>query len=158
MPKLRKKAIVALFTLVSVAATSLAVAVPAQGASPWTTSTSRFFTYPADDDLALELIVDHGGTSQNDYSARFYPYGEVLKLSDNRSDGYAARAHVNVYNKSGTKVDTDTLYTTQNAWTTRHIELGTPDGSGNIPEGYTVSIKLCVNGIDVCTNYIVTRA
>jgi hypothetical protein len=80
-----------------------------------------------------------------DYRAVFSARGETLMLEDWESDGHHAKAYVKVYNGSGSLVDTDTFILPDN--TNREIyNLGTPDGSGNIRDGYDVSIQVCMNG------------
>lgn len=78
---------------------------------------------------------------------RFDANGEVLSLYDGRQDGQYAIAEVFVYNKSGTRVDTDVFKT---GLSREQFNLGTPDGSGDIPEGYVVKINVCVGNI-TCT-------
>lgn len=77
------------------------------------------------------------------YKVNFNAYGEELRLEDRLSDGYAAKANVRVYNTSGTLVDSDTF---KNAGS-KTYNLGTPDGSGDIAEGFTVYIQLCIDTV-----------
>ena len=81
------------------------------------------------------------------YQVSFWPRGETLNVMDRRSDGQPARAEVRVENRNGVTVDRDTFYTTYDST----FNLGTPDGSGNIPEGYRVYIRVCIGNSDQCS-------
>lgn len=85
------------------------------------------------------------------YRAEFIAPGEYLKLMDNVSDGSEAHAVVKVYNRSGKLVDTDTFDTGTKAT----YNLGTPDGSGDVPEGYKIKITVSGGGFlgDTITCY-----
>ncbi len=83
------------------------------------------------------------GYSYWENEANFDANGEELRLLDDRQDGQLAIAQVWVYNKSGTLVDTDTFST----GSVDRFNMGTPDGSGDIPEGYEVRINICVGNI-----------
>lgn len=72
------------------------------------------------------------------YSVQFWAKGERLHLWDFLSDGRRAEAVVVVYDRSGTIVDVDRFFTGTN----EEYNLGTPDGSGNIPEGYQVTMRV----------------
>ncbi|TCC08291.1 hypothetical protein [Kribbella soli] len=84
-----------------------------------------------------------------DYVAIFYDNGEMLKVRDNLSDGHAAKVVVSVQ-KNGASLDTDTFYvgTSESG---KVFDLGTPDGSGDIAEGLTVAIKVCINEVGICS-------
>jgi hypothetical protein len=84
-----------------------------------------------------------------DYVAVFYDYGETLKVYDNLRDGHAAKVFVSVQ-KNGTSVDTDTFYVGSSE-SGKVFNLGTPDGSGDIAEGLTVAIKVCINEVGICS-------
>lgn len=83
-----------------------------------------------------------GGTSYPEnpiqYNVVFEARDERLKLWDNRTDGRVAEAYLIINSPNGGYVERDILRTGSR----RTFELGTPDGSGNIPEGYQVSISL----------------
>lgn len=86
------------------------------------------------------------------YWSEFNPDGEHLYLKDAYADGHSARATVLVFDKNGTYVDGDTFYAaTADGW--MDFNLGTPDGSGDIPEGYRVSIRVCINDTTTCSAY-----
>lgn len=81
------------------------------------------------------------------YQVSFWPRGETLNVMDRRSDGQQARAEVTVENRSGVTVDRDTFYSSYDST----FNLGTPDGSGDIPEGYRVYIRVCIGNSDLCS-------
>lgn len=95
---------------------------------------------------AQSIIMEANNTS-NFYQVSFWPRGETLNVMDRRSDGQPARAEVTVENRSGVTVDRDTFYSTYDST----FNLGTPDGSGNIPEGYRVYIRVCIGDSDRCS-------
>lgn len=82
----------------------------------------------------------------NGYTVSFWPQDETLNVMDRRSDGYQARAQVRVSSPGGTLVDTDTYYTSYDTT----FDLGSPDGSGDIPEGYNVMVRVCVGETEQC--------
>lgn len=84
------------------------------------------------------------------YRASFWPRGETLNLLDSISDGHQARANVEVRNRNGTVVDRDTFRTSSSA----EFNLGTPDGTGNIPEGYQVWVQVCVGNTGHCAPWV----
>lgn len=133
-------------------------AAPAQAASPYREVSGTWVDCCERGGRNVELILDRSDHSGWEYVTRFYAWGERLELTDRYADGHAARAEVRVYNKSGSLVDTDTFYTTQDSPTSRDINMGTPDGSGNIPEGYEVRIKLCINETSICTSALWGKA
>lgn len=73
------------------------------------------------------------------YAIQFQAKGENVYVKDfsNLKSGLVARVYV--YDKSGEIIDADSFRT--KASDTAY-NLGTPDGSGNIPEGYKVSIQV----------------
>lgn len=71
---------------------------------------------------------------------------------DMQTDDDKAEAHVIVL-KNGVAVDNDHFVTGTQDW----YELGTPDGSGDIPEGYRVKIKLCRKDYQ-CSNWYTGKA
>ncbi|MFC4337001.1 hypothetical protein [Salininema proteolyticum] len=87
------------------------------------------------------------------YKVNFNAYGEELRLEDRHTDGRRARTIVEVYNGDNLK-DTDVF---ANAGTETY-NLGTPDGSGNIPEGYRVEMRLCVGDIGCSSDFAWGRA
>ncbi|WP_147915406.1 hypothetical protein [Ruania zhangjianzhongii] len=95
---------------------------------------------------AQSIMYDESVPSDR-YQVSFWPRGETLHVMDRRSDGQPARAEVRVENRSGVTVDRDTFYTTYDST----FNLGTPDGSGNIPEGYRVYIRVCIGDSDRCS-------
>lgn len=95
---------------------------------------------------AQSIMYDESAHSDL-YQVSFWPRGETLNVMDRRSDGQSARAEVRVENRSGVTVDRDTFYSTYDST----FNLGTPDGSGNIPEGYRVYIRVCIGDSDRCS-------
>ncbi|MGW7284609.1 hypothetical protein ACWGH4_03795 [Streptomyces sp. NPDC054847] len=94
----------------------------------------------SDGEGASAMLYEVGNSTRNAI-ASFNPYGEVLAVEDQRQDGLLATAQVLVYDKSGTRVDVDNLSTGESYET---FNLGTPDGSGDIPEGYTVKLNISI--------------
>lgn len=90
------------------------------------------------------------------YKALFDPYGEVLHVSDRFTDREQACAQVVVIDPATNRVvDRDSgLCTTYE----RRVNLGTPDGSGDIAEGLGVSIRVCTSETNVCSGWITGRA
>lgn len=88
------------------------------------------------------------------YEIMFNPYGEMLYLVDSMSDGHAARGELLVYDRSGDLVDRDTFYRDTGDDPLDTLDLGTPDGSGNIPDGYNVWMRVCINETSTCTSYV----
>ncbi|WP_370614679.1 hypothetical protein [Mumia sp. Pv 4-285] len=136
-------------TAVVVAASGLALGAaatsPAQAAVDYD---SRAIDRWSDSDpggRALSWTLFPRGSSYADvhYSAYFEPSGELLYIRDNKSDGREAQVELRVFNTSGKLVDVDNFSCgyrcTEN--------LGTPDGSGNIPEDYHVVMKLRAEGL-----------
>lgn len=71
------------------------------------------------------------------FKVRFQAYDEIAWTME--SGALNPVVEVAVWNKSGTEiVDRDTLEGK------REYQLGYPDGSGNIPEGRKVNIRMCV--------------
>ena len=94
-----------------------------------------------------QSIVYDANNPTDRYQVSFWPRGETLNVMDRRSDGQPARAEVTVENRSGVTVDRDTFYSSYDST----FNLGTPDGSGNIPEGYRVYIRVCIGDSDRCS-------
>ena len=97
-----------------------------------------------------QSILSERGDDLELYRASFWPRGETLNLLDSISDGDQARANVEVRNRNGTVVDRDTFRTSSSA----EFNLGTPDGTGNIPEGYQVWIQVCVGNTGHCAPWV----
>jgi hypothetical protein len=125
-------------------------AMPAQAAT-WTerteSGTDQHGTWAT---AGLSTNWQYGHAS---YYIHFDPYGEMLTLSDRMRDGHAARGEVLVYDLNGRLVDEDTFYAGVDE-SPRTINLGTPDGSGNIEENYKVWIRVCINETSTCTSYV----
>ncbi|HEY9411304.1 MAG TPA: hypothetical protein VIP77_17125 [Jiangellaceae bacterium] len=141
---------------------SLVNLVPAQAATwvPYTEDLSSAEEAKDPDGNGGEVGLKHcysGGGCVQDYVAVFYDNGEMLKVYDNLRDGHATKVQVSVLNRNGTSVDTDTYYVGSSE-SGKVFDLGTPDGSGDIPENYTVKIKVCINEVGMCTNYVTYRA
>lgn len=82
------------------------------------------------------------------YFVYFDPYGETLELDDQFTDGHEARADVVVSDPITERVlDRDTLFTSYRG----KFNLGTPDGTGDIQEELTVSIRVCQHGTGICS-------
>ncbi|MEU0373629.1 hypothetical protein ABZ070_25855 [Streptomyces sp. NPDC006283] len=81
---------------------------------------------------------------------RFEASGEKLALADTLADGHAARAEVIVVDQHGKFMDSDTFYAAT-ADGAKWFNLGTPDGTGNIAEGYEVRIRVCINETTTCS-------
>ncbi|WP_147915407.1 hypothetical protein [Ruania zhangjianzhongii] len=101
-----------------------------------------------------QSILHVRGDDLDTYTASFWPRGERLNLLDNLSDGHQARANVEVRDRNDNVVDRDTFYTSSNT----DFNLGTPDGTGNIPEGYQVWIQVCVGDTDHCAPWVLGYA
>ena len=97
-------------------------------------------------DALARIYCSRSGTTL--YEVRFQAYDEILYLRDLHTDGLGALAEVWVYDKSGDLADKDTFTTGS---TNATYELGTPDGSGNVAEGYEVFIKVCTVDKSACT-------
>ncbi|MEV5205452.1 hypothetical protein [Streptomyces sp. NPDC053720] len=76
------------------------------------------------------------------YRAAFHAKGETLDVWDRCKDGYEAKVTVKVYNLLGILVDLDEFTAGQDTT----FNLGTPDGSGDIHEGYKVVLVLSAAG------------
>lgn len=94
------------------------------------------------------------------YWVSFNAYGETLTLLDNLTDGRRAQAEVRVYRKADAYgmpydlVDRDiNLFT----GTQRTFQLGTPDGTGDIPEGYYVAIRVRPEGTSYWSKWAYAR-
>ncbi|MFE7245300.1 hypothetical protein [Streptomyces sp. NPDC057580] len=83
-----------------------------------------------------------GGGYYYRYTAVFNAYDEKLRVRDEFADGHEAVVDMKFYNRSGDLVDTD-QFVCGNDCT---YNLGTPDGSGDVPEGYRVAMKLSAGG------------
>ena len=101
-----------------------------------------------------QSILEERGDQLNKYQVGFWPRGERLHLMDRISDGHQARANVEVRNHSGDVVDRDTFYTSYDA----EFNLGTPDGTGDIPEGYQVWVQVCVGDTGHCAPWVLGYA
>lgn len=98
----------------------------------------------------------NASNSQQRYEVWFAPKGELLQLFDRFTDRQLARADVVVTIPwTGVVVDRDSnLYSSFD----EHFWLGTPDGSGDIPEGFNVSIRVCVGDGLPCSGWVTGRA
>lgn len=132
------------------AATVLAVGASAgtANAATWTSNTRVWVS--ADDPGGLGASSVLLRDAKTYYTVLFEPHGEELLMEDLLADGHAARAEVIVVNASGRFVESDTFYSST-ADGARWINLGTPDGSGNIPEDYEVRIRVCINETSTCS-------
>ncbi|NGN65910.1 hypothetical protein G5C51_18665 [Streptomyces sp. A7024] len=135
--------------LLIVAAAGLALAAgtgtPAQAAS-YETTVDRY-TDDGDDGGSSGSIDLHEPDNYENtyYSAQFWAKGEDFHLWDFVTDGREAQAVVIVYHpRTGEQLDVDRFKVSPD----RHYKLGTPDGSGNIPEGYKVTVRLKAEGLD----------
>jgi hypothetical protein len=131
-------------TLALALTAALTTAAPAaagtMGCTGWTAPAPR----GNGTDVTIKIREYSGNVAAYDrYLLSFYSYGETLKLWDGLTDGTEAVAKVWVYNKQGQLVDTDTFRT----GTTQTYNLGTPDGSGDVPEGYTLRFELSGGGV-----------
>ena len=92
---------------------------------------------------AVAVLYSNGNDREHwDYRAMFVADGEKLLLTDNLTDKRQAVADVYVYNKRGYFVDKDHFM----IGTNKTYQLGSPDGSGDIPEGYSVVIRVGQEG------------
>jgi len=124
---------------------------PASESDPRAGWSSDVISYIDSDDDAggygVRIVLRHpDSNSASAYNAEFDPYDEELWVEDNWTDGRRAVAEVRVYNGNGQLVDTDRF----SVGTSQTFDLGTPDGSGNIPEGYGVDVRLCA-GSSYCS-------
>ncbi|MEQ4305241.1 hypothetical protein ABNF97_28325 [Plantactinospora sp. B6F1] len=97
-----------------------------------------------------------GAGSEIDYQVHFQAYGEKLWVYVRVGMASKGKVTVVVYDTTGKHVDTDTF--TVDIGENRELNLGTPDGSGNIAEGYTVYSRICVGNSTTCTPYAKGRA
>lgn len=97
-----------------------------------------------------QSLIWEANNRQNGYTVSFWPQDETLNVMDRRSDGHQARAQVRVSSPGGTLVDTDTYYTSYDTT----FKLGSPDGSGDIPEGYNVLVRVCVGETEQCGPWV----
>ncbi|MER6618003.1 hypothetical protein [Streptomyces xantholiticus] len=116
-------------------------------AATWTSSTSTNASSkdPGGIDAYSNLMKD----GKIYYGVLFQASGEWLAMADSLADGHAARAEVIVVDQNGKFMDSDTFYasTADGAvW----LNLGAPDGTGDIPEGYEVRIGVCINETTTC--------
>lgn len=129
---------------------------PAQAA----TYTSGSKVWNAEDDAgginAWAWLDKAGVGGSQDYKATFYANDELLAVQVDDEMVSNAKITVAVYDKNGQHVDTDTF--TVAPGTMDWLELGSPDGTGDIPEWYKVYVKICVGSSDTCTPYIRGRA
>jgi hypothetical protein len=117
-------------------------------AATWTSSTSTNASSkdPGGIDAYSNLMKD----GEIYYRVLFQASGEWLAMADTLADGHAARAEVIVVDQNGKFMDSDTFYSStadEAVW----INLGTPDGTGDIPEGYEVRIRVCINETTTCS-------
>lgn len=142
----------------AITATALAggvmLAMAPTAASALSTADTEYWSYTdnsaSDDDNggkdAIGALYPKGSEPGDyHYRAEFAAYGEVLTLQDLASDGYHAKAYVNVYDEHGTHVDKDTFILPEDTGRETY-NLGTPDGTGNIPEDHKVTIQVCIDG------------
>lgn len=94
---------------------------------------------------AQSLIWEKNNRSRG-YTVSFWPQDETLNVMDRRSDGHQARAQVRVSSPGGTLVDTDTYYSSHDST----FNLGSPDWTSDIPEGYNVLVRVCVGETEQC--------
>ena len=88
--------------------------------------------------------IDFSGSERKDMAAYFQAWGEELDVYPNRLGTAPTHIQVKVYRPAGNGtlhlVDTDNF--TMAPGQGRVLNLGTPDGSGDIPEGYIVGYRL----------------
>jgi len=140
MKSVRLVATTIAITMITAVMTTTSASAGTLGPTGWTAPSTK------DNGIHVTIkIREYSGnvTALDRYRLDFDSYGETLKLWDGLSDGTEAVARVWVYNKSGTLVDTDTFTT----GTRDSYNLGTPDGSGNIPEGYDIRFQLSGGGV-----------
>lgn len=129
------------------------IAAPAQAAD-WNSCTE---TSPASNDpggvyatAALTTGSCSGGTS---YSAHFAPSGEVLTISDSMGDGHAAKVTLAIIDKSGDQVYRNTYYAGVEDSPAK-VDLDSKGSVNNVPEGYTVTFKVCINETSTCSKWV----
>lgn len=115
--------------LVAIPAMTLATAQPSQAAGCGKDTGGENET----------VSYDHGAVK-----ATFCAYDELLKVSDNKTDGKAAYAYVEVHKYSNNTgqyefEESDAFKVT---WK-KTYQLGTPDGTGGIADGKRVWIQVC---------------
>lgn len=92
-----------------------------------------------------EIVIFEKGKSRYDYDykIKFTAYGETLAVHDHRhDDNYSAWVDVDVRDPQNYQRDHDTFADPRDD---TH-PLGTPDGSGDVPETYNVIITLRAQG------------
>lgn len=125
---------------------ALAVAGAAVAAMPTTADAhteywSKVYKYTDDHDpggSSGSVTLYPTGTKDPKYAVQFQAKGENLYVK-NFTGGGETQARVRVWDTSGNLVDED-LFTTDKLDTA--YNLGTPDGSGDIAEGYRVGIQV----------------
>ncbi|WP_371099383.1 hypothetical protein [Streptomyces sanglieri] len=116
-------------------------------ASAATTLVPKVFKNPFDGDTggvsAYAQLREYQGVGYIvRYQAVFHAEGETLEVWDRLTDGSEATVVLKVYDRDNNLVDTDKFTTGKD----HTFNLGTPDGSGNITEGYKVRFILSGGG------------
>ena len=132
------------------AATALAVGVSPPAAADEEPSDCHSRYIDDDDSGGSSGWVYKGDEDAEDdhYSVRFLAEGERLAVWDSYSDGHEAEVTAYITEPGGEMVDFDRFRT--GSYDGAYYNLGTPDGSGNVPEGYKVWIRLRHTGGDWC--------
>jgi hypothetical protein len=113
---------------------------------PWQTDTWRI---PSPNDAggySARSAIWRTDDPRQRYVVSFVPNGEVLHVMDRRTDGHQARAEVAVASSIGV-IDHDVLRSSYDST----FDLGTPDGTGDIAEGLSVYIRVCVGETGRCS-------
>ncbi|WP_028661365.1 hypothetical protein [Nocardioides insulae] len=109
---------------------------------------------------ALLRWLEVGTDEAPAYYARFFSDGETLELRDQRSDGRRLEVEVRVYGHAdveGTPSDhLDTDHFLVEGDETK--DLGTPDGSEDIPEGHWVATRMRPEGFTSWSPWAYGRA
>jgi hypothetical protein len=130
------------------AATALAVGASSPAAADDEPADCNSHSYDDEDVGGSSGEVNKGDAGDPRYSVQFWAEGEHLSLWDFHPDGHEAEATAYITEPGGEMVDFDRFRTGSSDGA--HYNLGTPDGSGNIPEGYKVWIRLRHTGGDWC--------
>lgn len=107
-------------------------------------------------DASARLVTSGGATH---YKVLFRANDEIVHLYDNYDENAGPNdndvpgvAEVRVYNTNGVRV-VNTGYAVTTSWSPRSYELSL-NGSSDIPEGYKVQIRMCMEFQTSCTPWV----
>ncbi|MEV5203403.1 hypothetical protein [Streptomyces sp. NPDC053720] len=101
-------------------------------------------------DAWMSLWANQGVGDHHLSSTKFHAYGEVLTVEDRIEDGAQVVVDVRVYDTKLNLRDTDKF----TCPTECKYDLGTPDGSGDIPEGWVVKFRVGTDTMPYRTGWI----